>query len=86
MKKTIDTFSRVLSTISGVLFGAIVGAIIRLFALPTTFGSVSSLLWQYAPWMGVSGIIFGLLFYRFPGFFGTILDTFLGSEIRGSQD
>ena len=81
MGKTVDTFFRVLLTLAGVFFGAIVGAIVRLFSLPTTFDSLSSVLWQYAPWMGVSGLIFGFLFYRFPGFFGTILEIFTGVDI-----
>ncbi|WP_163834006.1 hypothetical protein [Spartinivicinus ruber] len=71
----------ILALIFGCL-GMVVGAIVRLFVMPTTLGSYSELITQYAPWMLGFAVVFGSLAYFFPKISSFILQFISGLEVK----
>ena len=83
MDKFFKTAEKITLAIIGGILGLIIGALVRLLALPTVLDS--SILWQYAPWMLSVSLIVGACSYIFPKVSALVIEFVLGIEIGSSS-
>ncbi|MCX4030515.1 hypothetical protein H0A36_26940 [Endozoicomonas sp. SM1973] len=81
MSKVFGKAEKIIMALIWAIPGAFIGALVRLFSYPTTFESVSSLLWQYVPWMLGFSILLGAFGFLFPRISALILEFLLSIEI-----
>lgn len=78
--EVINTVGKVIMALIWLVPGVLIAAVIRIFSYPTQFSSLSDVLIQYAPWLGLGGAL-GMAFAWFlPNLSGVILEMILGIE------
>lgn len=79
-KDQFTTATKVFMALLWVIPGALVGAVVRLFALPTEFGGLDQLLWQYLPWMAGFAGLFAAFAWICPNFSAWLFEALLDIE------